>query len=244
MNRKGMPGAEIMITLIFIVAVIAVGVYIIYTQATKNKGNIEDLQRCEGLVGSLGGKSGGCFDDKACTSPSSSASGTAPQQSGAQETAGKRWQYIGEGYGCAKYCCIELGEGDGVLRADDIKKAQCAAKLTIEGTANVYQSPDCKSISGKVQLKPGVATFSYKLTADEMKNAKLYCGVANRGVTDKYVGKLCSSGKGGIVMFDNVDPASAFGDLGNLGFYTKNPDKANEADKGMTWKIPFSITTS
>lgn len=247
MKRKGIVIGELLVTLVFVVLVIGVGIFIVYKFMTRGTEGIDNFQQCEGLIGTLSGKKGSCFIDKGCTQPFSADGKPTAAQEGAVASGGKRWQYIGAGFGCKEstYCCIELGENENPVSAASIRaereKADCALKLTAEGTAAVYQNSKCIPIANndRVSLSSGTATFFYKPTETERLAPRMYCGIANFNNKAEYVAQLCDKQESdGILRFD-FDPTKKFSALGNLMFYTQVPSGTTTGNK-----IRFSIQTT
>lgn len=151
--------------------------------------DLQNLQSCQGLVGTLGGREGKCFADKTC---GGFVQGGTRDYSLFDAGTGKDFyfQYIGEGWGCEKailkdkdgnpvqgingkakeapYCCIMLDSNENPLNAKSVNAARCQSMS--EGAwgyfAAALSSGDCNQMDPNTVINrmpiDQEITFSYK----------------------------------------------------------------------------------
>ena len=134
---------------------------IIYLIVERNKQEVNNLQSCGGLIGSLGGGEGYCHADKTCTS--------------ATAKSGFYWQYVGEGMGCGKedpskkICCIEVQSNKAPIRASDVAKAKCQEDNSGKLVA-VLDDGECYPDSNTIQTVGADQSFDMRYYYDKARD--------------------------------------------------------------------------
>jgi hypothetical protein len=136
---------------------------IIYIIVERFKSETNNLSKCGGLVGSLGGKDGYCHAQKSCDS--------------ATPADGYYYQYIGEGFGCEQdtFCCIQIPDTSNPVRGVEVNNARCQSIKEGTWTYSKPGTPACSPIPDAVTVEIDQdITFYYKpATSDRVCTIKL-----------------------------------------------------------------------
>gem|GEM_PF-7002872 len=217
MNRRGNNSIEFVTVLLVALAVVVVAILILNNGKKSAVDSIENLQNCEGVVGSLGGQGAKCSPDKACLN---------------NEGDDYYYQYIGQGWGCpqedkgtvkkAPYCCLKLSKSDNPRRASDVSKARCDAMPA--GTLAFVIDGACKDVSGVVMSPTDKFSIRYYFKEeDKMKTACSFSLTLGKYTVATNEPTRCfSSDKKYVDLFGEVSDATPievvrmFGDVAEL----------------------------